>query len=224
MDSSKKSPIRKELGLQGREARPHYYKNPNTLSHQSTHNWPLSNTLELWDISNLTFERYLAGTTPVPSARSFCFLFFCRWFIWALGSCFSLVRFTASSNHNILDLVNFFYLIPRIIQQAFNDISFLPSLKKVVKIGRVIIPQVKPFIPKFFPKKSLLCITNWNVLMDKFILYPFGLQAADYSINLWKFSSFPLTISTLWVIPPNKSLFTVFSFALVALTSGIVWT
>ena len=29
----KQSPIRKELGLQGREANPHYYKSPNTLSH-----------------------------------------------------------------------------------------------------------------------------------------------------------------------------------------------
>ena len=34
----KQSPIRKELGLQGREANPHYYKSPNTLSHQDTHN------------------------------------------------------------------------------------------------------------------------------------------------------------------------------------------
>ena len=39
----------------------------------------------------------MAGTTSVPSARSFCFLLLCRWFIWALGSCYSPVRFTASS-------------------------------------------------------------------------------------------------------------------------------
>ena len=38
---------RKELGLQGSEANPHYYKNPNTLSHQGTHNLPFSSTLEL---------------------------------------------------------------------------------------------------------------------------------------------------------------------------------
>ena len=43
------SPIRKELGLQGSKANPHYYKNPNTLSHQGTRNLPFSSTLELWE-------------------------------------------------------------------------------------------------------------------------------------------------------------------------------
>ena len=48
---------RKRLGLQGKEARPHYYKSPNTSSHQGTHNWPLSNTLELWEYFWLSFRR-----------------------------------------------------------------------------------------------------------------------------------------------------------------------
>ena len=43
----KYSLIRKELGLQGSKANPHYYKSPNTLSHQGTHNLPFSSTLEL---------------------------------------------------------------------------------------------------------------------------------------------------------------------------------
>ena len=48
---------RKRLGLQGKEARPHYYKSPNTPSHQSTHNWPLSSTLELWEYFWLNLRR-----------------------------------------------------------------------------------------------------------------------------------------------------------------------
>ena len=48
---------RKRLGLQGNEARPHYYKSPNTPSHQGTHNWPLSNTLELWEYFWLNLRR-----------------------------------------------------------------------------------------------------------------------------------------------------------------------
>ena len=48
---------RKRLVLQGKEARPHYYKSPNTSSHQGTHNWPLSSTLELWEYFWLNLRR-----------------------------------------------------------------------------------------------------------------------------------------------------------------------
>ena len=41
--------ILEERVLQGKEAKPHYYKSPNTSSHQGTHNWPFSSTLELWE-------------------------------------------------------------------------------------------------------------------------------------------------------------------------------
>ena len=44
----------------------------------------------------------MASITPVPSARSFCFLLLCRWFIWVFGSCYSLVRFTTSSNTKVI--------------------------------------------------------------------------------------------------------------------------
>ena len=83
MDSSRKSSTRKRLGLQGRDAKPHYYKSLNAPSHQGTHNWPLSSTLG----------------TSVPSARYFCFLLLCRWLIWAQGSYFSLVRFYGLINN-----------------------------------------------------------------------------------------------------------------------------
>ena len=70
-----RSSTRKQLELQGKEAKPHYYKSPNTLSHQGTHNRPFSSTLELWEyISNLIFGGYLAGSTPAHSARCSCFL------------------------------------------------------------------------------------------------------------------------------------------------------
>ena len=48
------------------------------------------------NISNLTFGGYLAGSTPAPSARCSCFLLL-QVTVRAQGSCFSLVRFTASS-------------------------------------------------------------------------------------------------------------------------------
>ena len=55
----------------------YYYKIPNTLINQGTHNSP-----QLWHSrvvrsSNLNFGGYLAGTTPVLSARSSLFVL-CR--------------------------------------------------------------------------------------------------------------------------------------------------
>ena len=53
----------------------YYYKIPNTLINQGTHNSP-----QLWHSrvvrsSDLTFREYLAGTTPVLSVRSSLFVF-----------------------------------------------------------------------------------------------------------------------------------------------------
>ena len=52
----------------------YYYKSPKTLTNHGTHN-----STQFWHSrvvrsSNLTFEGYLAGITPVLSIRSFLFV------------------------------------------------------------------------------------------------------------------------------------------------------
>ena len=48
----------------------YYYKNPKPSEIKIHTIYPNSGTLGLWKFSNLTFEEYLAGTTPVLSVRS----------------------------------------------------------------------------------------------------------------------------------------------------------
>ena len=56
---------------------PYYYKNPNTLTNQGTHNFTPLQHSRVVRSSNLTFGGYLAGTTPVLSVRFFLFVL-CR--------------------------------------------------------------------------------------------------------------------------------------------------
>ena len=50
-------------------------KTPKPLQTKVRIIYPSSSTLELWKFSNLTFGRYLVGTTPILSTRSSLFMF-----------------------------------------------------------------------------------------------------------------------------------------------------
>ena len=65
--------VTRKLGLQGKEARPHYYKSPNTPSHQGTHNWPSSSTLELWEYFWLNLRRVFGQLHTGASCKVFLF-------------------------------------------------------------------------------------------------------------------------------------------------------
>ena len=62
----------------------YYYKNPNTLTNQGTHNLPQLWHSKMVKSSNLTFRGYLAGTKLVFFVRSSLFVL-CRY-------CFEHVR------------------------------------------------------------------------------------------------------------------------------------
>ena len=62
----------------------YYYKSPNTLTNQGTHNFPKFWHSRIVKSSNLTFGGYLAGTIPMLSVR-FSLFVLCR-------HCFEHVR------------------------------------------------------------------------------------------------------------------------------------
>ena len=49
-------PIWKRLLNQEKDVNPYYYKSPNTLTNQGTHNLPRSSTLELWEVQTWPSE------------------------------------------------------------------------------------------------------------------------------------------------------------------------
>ena len=76
---------------------PYYYKSPNTLTNQGTHNLPLSSTLKLWEVLTWLSE----GIWPTPHHCSLLGPFFfvlCRCHRDYVCTVWLIVDFLASSN------------------------------------------------------------------------------------------------------------------------------